>query len=73
LILFIEKCINLVGLSYVFIWVVISRMLIYAKHAACMRDTRKTHEIFVGKDEGNLDVDGMILKWIVSYGLDRGK
>jgi hypothetical protein len=38
----------------------ISRTLIYVKHAACMRDTRKTHEILVGKTEENLDVDGMI-------------
>jgi len=38
--------VNLVGLSHVSIWVVISRLLIYVKHPACMRDTRKTHEIF---------------------------
>jgi hypothetical protein len=38
-----------------------------------MRDTRKTHEIFVGKTDGNLDVDGIILKWILSYGLGRVK
>jgi hypothetical protein len=59
-----KKKFNLAGLSHVFVWVVISRMLIYVKHAACMRDTRKTREIFVGKAEGNLDVDGMILKWV---------
>jgi hypothetical protein len=35
-------------------------MLIYVKQAACMRDTRKMHEILVGKTKGNLDVDGMI-------------
>ena len=64
---------HVVGLSHVFIWVVISRMLIYVKRAASMRDTRKTNEIFVGKVEGNLDVDGMTLKWILRYGLDRVK
>ena len=64
---------HLVGLSYVFIWVVISRILMKVKHAAYMRDTKKTHEIFVGKTDGNLEVDGMILKWILSYGLVRVK
>jgi hypothetical protein len=48
-------------------------MLIYVKHAAYMRDTRKTYKMFVGKTDGNLDVDGMILKWILSYCLDMVK
>ena len=53
---------RLVGLSRVFVWVVTARMLICEKRAAFVRETRKTHEVFVGKSEGNLDVDGMILK-----------
>jgi hypothetical protein len=63
------------------VWVIKSRIMRWAGHVACMRESRGVYRVLVGKPKGknhlgDPDVDGSIIlrwifrKWDVGYVLD---